>query len=685
LQALKHRPEIDGLRAVAVLPVILYHAGASLFSGGYVGVDVFFVISGFLITGILLQEMAEARFSLIGFYERRARRILPALAVVMLCTLPFAWMWMQPIAFKAFAKSLVATTAFSSNILFWLESGYFAPSTLEKPLLHTWSLAVEEQYYLVFPLVLMGLMRFGRKPAVIAIGTVALLSLGLAQLGRHLDTTANFYLAPSRAWELLAGSLCAFLPETAKPRSSQVLSLLGLGLIAYAVFAFDWLTPFPSLYTLAPVVGTVLVLTFASENTWVGRLLSTRPFVAVGLISYSAYLWHQPLFAFARIRSLGVPAPWLMALLVVVTLLLAWASWRWVEQPFRRRTGPSAFSRRQVFTAAAAVTALFISAGMIGFLGDGLSGRFPARTQAAMMASVRAVEDINPYRGTCHMETGRHFQHPLPACADFMTDQIDVAIIGDSHASALALPVQQQLKALSMTSYSATYTGCVGVPRLERVFGVLGHQCSEFMTEMTAFLKQEKVPTVVVASRWTFFWDGRRFDNGEGGVEFGSPDYLDLEAHRFDATPADDEARRARVLQAYVDGIRQLAEQFDVVLVYPIPEAGWNVPEQVAKRAMFGGGPDAEPLTTDYAVYRARNGPVIAAFDAIDSPHVLRVKPAEILCDTFVPGRCINADSKTIFYADDDHISLSGAAYIAPEIVARIEEFAVRRGTTGGQ
>ena len=331
---MQYRREIDGLRAVAVLPVILFHAGFSVFSGGYVGVDVFFIISGYLITSILISELEEERFSIARFYERRARRILPALFVVMLACLPFAYMWMFPSQLKDFAQSLVAVVFFGSNFLFWHESGYFAADAEIKPLLHTWSLAVEEQYYIVFPIFLLLAWRFGRNKMFWSVVVIAAISLLLAEWGWRNKPSANFYLAPTRAWELFAGSICAFLTVGRTLKSNNVLSGIGLAAIIFAIFTFDKNTPFPSVYALVPVVGTALIILFGRQGTLVATLLSMRVFVGIGLISYSAYLWHQPLFAFARLGSLTEPSHILMAVLAVAALLLAWVTWRWVEQPF---------------------------------------------------------------------------------------------------------------------------------------------------------------------------------------------------------------------------------------------------------------------------------------------------------------------------------------------------------------
>ncbi len=360
---MKYRAEIDGLRALAVVPVILFHAGFDLFSGGFVGVDVFFVISGYLITTILIEDIENKRFSIINFYERRARRILPALFFMMLVCIPFAWMWMIPSQMKDFSQSLVAVNLFASNILFWQESGYFAEAVEEKLLLHTWSLAVEEQYYLLFPIFLLFAWRFGKNRVFWMIIALTSISLLLSEWGWRHAPDANFYLAPTRAWELLAGSITAFIVQRRGVQTNNWLSLLGLTAIIFSIFIYDEHTPFPSIYTLVPVVGVVLLILFADKNTIIAKLLSARIFVAVGLISYSAYLWHQPLFAFARIKSLEAPSAYLMGMLSVASLLLAVFSWKYIEKPFRNK---NKFNRNQIFAGASILFVLFTGIGLAG-------------------------------------------------------------------------------------------------------------------------------------------------------------------------------------------------------------------------------------------------------------------------------------------------------------------------------
>lgn len=366
-----YRRDIDGLRTLAVVPVILFHAGFTLFSGGYVGVDVFFVISGYLITSILISELEQGDFSIARFYERRARRILPALFFVMLCCIPFACMWMLPSELNDFSQSIVAVIFFSSNILFWREEGYFAPSADLKPLLHTWSLAVEEQYYVLFPIFLLLAWKAGRNRVFWSVCGVALISLFASEWGWRNNASANFYLAPTRAWELLAGSICAFLLYGRRQISSNFLSFVGLLLIGFSVFYFDDSTPFPSIYALAPVLGAVLIILFGADDTWTSKLLSLRGFVGIGLISYSAYLWHQPLFAFARVRSTTEPSPYLMSGLAALTLVLAYFSWRYIERPFRKGKHSVLLTRRSVFLYSASIAVLFVTAALFGVVTKG--------------------------------------------------------------------------------------------------------------------------------------------------------------------------------------------------------------------------------------------------------------------------------------------------------------------------
>jgi peptidoglycan/LPS O-acetylase OafA/YrhL len=445
--AFHYRPEIDGLRALAVLPVIAFHAGFSWFSGGFVGVDVFFVISGYLITSILVTEQASGRFSVAGFYERRARRILPALFLIVATCLPLAWLLMTPMQLKAFAQSVIAVSLFGSNVLFRRTTGYFDTVADEQPLLHTWSLGVEEQYYIVFPIVLLLTWRLGFRSLWWAVGSVAVLSLGISQV--LLDAgheSAPFFLAPPRAWELLIGSMLAIwmsrepVLERFDARLCTTLAAVGLALIVVSSVAYTGATQFPGIHALPPTLGTALIITFADRRTWIAKFLSLRWVVGVGLISYSAYLWHHPLFAFARVYAHETPSPWAFGGLALLSLALAYLTFRFVEKPCRDR---SKFTRRQVFAWSAVGSVALIGLGTAGHLTRGFDEAYKARLEpddlalaqkidrAVATGELRALVDD----GACHFSDrslSPDFRARYAACS--LKSGPAVIVLGDSHA-----------------------------------------------------------------------------------------------------------------------------------------------------------------------------------------------------------------------------------------------------------
>lgn len=368
-----YRREIDGLRAIAVIAVILFHAGIVKFSGGFVGVDVFFVISGHLITALILTELSLGKFTFLDFYERRIRRILPPLFLVMFLCIPFAWFAFVLRDMKDFSQSLVAVTVFASNYLFWIESGYFDTAAELKPLIHTWSLAVEEQYYLIFPALLMLVRNFQKRFVLGGLGFIFLSSLALANWAAHTYQAAAFYLLPTRAWEFLIGSFTAFyLTKGDKKEFNKALGeaggLLGLMLIFYAIFFYNKTTPFPGFYALVPTLGTALVILFCNHKTAVGKLLGNKVLVGVGLLSYSAYLWHQPLFVFARLHGFSHHDTLVFLMLSCISIFLAYLSWRFVEVPFRNRAN---MSTGFIFAFSIVGSVLFFSFGLYGHLKNG--------------------------------------------------------------------------------------------------------------------------------------------------------------------------------------------------------------------------------------------------------------------------------------------------------------------------
>ncbi len=451
---MKYRAEIDGLRALAVLPVILFHAGFELFGGGFVGVDVFFVISGYLITSIIISEMGRDNFSLINFYERRARRILPALFFVMLVSIPFAWFWLTPGDLKDFGQSLIAVATFSSNILFWIESGYFATASELKPLLHTWSLAVEEQYYILFPLFLMIFWNLPKKYLLLLLALIFLLSLSLAQWFAFSRPSANFYLLPTRGWELLIGVFLAFYLQKNQyiksPLINQTLSLLGFAMIVYSIAIYDKNTPFPSLYALVPTIGTALLILTAVPQTFIHKILSARIIVGIGLISYSAYLWHQPILAFARHRLLGEISEIVLLLLCLSSLIMAYISWRWVEKPFRDK---QTMSRKTVFSFSLAGILFFCIFGASLHINKGFPDRIGFTEK--LINSFDMPKDEN-----CFQVPYNHINEEWGCYLGVSKNELDYIVFGDSHASSLRYVIDSVAKSQNISVFFTGTSAC---------------------------------------------------------------------------------------------------------------------------------------------------------------------------------------------------------------------------------
>lgn len=660
--AVPYRPEVDGLRALAVLPVVLYHAGVPLFSGGFVGVDVFFVISGYLITSIILAELAQGEFSLVRFYERRARRILPALTVMMLACLPMAWLWLDPLDLKAFAKSLVAVPLFSSNVLFWMESGYFDGEADLKPLIHTWTLGVEEQYYVLIPLWLMLTWRLGLRFRVLSLVAVAAASLAWAEYGTQHASNGAFFLLPARAWELLVGSFVAFY-ASARPRHAEGDGLLhqgfaavGLGLLAWAFFTFDRSTPFPGLHALVPTLGAALLILFAGASTWVGRLLATRPLVFIGLISYSAYLWHQPLLAFARHRSL-VPPPLTELLLVAATsLVIAWLSWRYVERPFRQRQG---FSRHQVFSYGALASVLFIAVGLGGYLTYGF-GRpavlDPSLAQAFEDPTVRAECDRD-YRGDGWGIGLCFFGAPSKVGA------ADVAVFGDSHSEAMLPAFDEAGRQLGL---SIAHLGVGGCPPLLGVDVAVGNYgpgaCADLAQRQLEYVREHGIKRVVLIARWSLYTDG-----GYGQHEM-TRYFLVTPGHQA-RTQENSRAVFDETFEKTIDAYRALGAQVDVIAQAPQQLAS---PKYVYYR--LAQKTDVTPdekqqalraISISVAEHQQLQHYTRSRFERDQAAGRLRlVTLDDRLCDG---ERCLIGDAGS-FYKDSDHLNGHGIALFTEDM-----------------
>lgn len=631
-----YRREIDGLRAIAVLPVILFHAGFETFGGGFVGVDVFFVISGYLITTIILAELERGKFSIVNFYERRARRILPALFLVMSVSVVLAWFWLLPGDMKDFSQSLIAVSFFVSNILFWRVSGYFDSVAELKPLLHTWSLAVEEQYYVFFPIFLMVFWKLGRRWILVTLALVFIGSLVMAQWAASAKPTAAFYLLPTRGWELLTGAFAAFYllrpDRQAFGRSvGEVGGWTGVALILYAVFAFNKTTPFPGVYALVPTVGTVLVILFATQQTSVGKFVGNKAFVAIGLISYSAYLWHQPLFAFARQRSLLEPSHGVFLTLSVWSLVLAYFSWKYVEAPFRWK---DRFSRKQIFSYGFIGSMIFVSFGIFGVLTDGFS---VGRQSAHKMSDIDRRMAIN-YGLSSDCEDD---YNDSPNCRTHAAPE--VLLWGDSYAMHLAQGLQAsnpEIKLVQKTvSFCGPFVGIAPKPQ-ERSWS---EKCLTVNDRVLEFLENSPgIKYVVMSSPFDqFVGKNSLVLKRDGSVVPGNTVALES-------------------MLSTIGKIKSLGKT--PVIISPTPQNGQNIGNCLAKASFF----DEKIETCDVKLsdFLERQSDVWAFLKEVEKEATV-VWLNDFLCSS---GMCRASYDDVFVYRDTVHLSHEGSAYVGREM-----------------
>lgn len=669
---ISYRPEIDGLRALAIVPVILFHAGFEIFKGGYLGVDIFFVISGYLITTILISEIRQERFSLINFYERRARRILPALFFLILVCFIFSLFFLLPSDMESFSKSIMYVGAFSSNFLFWQESGYFDIESELKPFLHTWSLAVEEQFYIIFPIFLILFWRLRIKVVVCLLIFSFLLSISLANWGSYHKPVASFYLLPTRGWELLLGVFCSFILifiKTPNHKINNLISFVGLLTILICIVVFDETTPTPSFYTLLPTVGAVLIILFANKGTFVRSILGHKFLVGIGLISYSTYLWHQPLFSFFK---LAVPQngfifmnhQFIMMGLSFVSLILGWLSWKFVEKPFRLKSSQTAVSSKSFLYSCSILLVFSISIGYYIVYTKG----FPQRLNKEIRNIIKFENDRSPFKNSCQIESGT-INHPLKECSNYLiNDKANVVFIGDSHSNAISFQSQEKLYSEGISSYSVSYNGCIGLAGFITVTKPSSHKCNQYNIDMLNYAKKVNASTLVITSRFPLYYFGTKFKNSKGGKEFGNPIYIDtLEPSKIQEKNMFNKSRRDRVLKKMRLEILSLLNEFKVVMIYPIPEMGWNIPREMAKCKLL----NYKECNLKYPLkdYIERSDPIFNLFDSIQSKNLFRVYPHKNICNEQT-RLCygVSEDTKPLYY-DDDHLSNSvGSLLVAANI-----------------
>lgn len=634
---MKHRDDIDGLRAVAVIAVLLFHTRVFHMFGGFVGVDIFFVISGFLITTLLLQDIGNNRFSIISFYERRGRRLLPALLLVLGVASLAANKLLLPYDARDFGRQLLATLFFCSNLLFARQTGYFDAPAEMKPLLHCWSLAVEEQFYILYPLFLFLVTRYFKKRYALAIGTVltASLALSIHNLGSH--SAANFYVPYTRAWELLIGGLLAvkIVPEVKSVRLANVLALCGMGLIGYSVFAFSPATPWPGIAAMVPCLGAALIIYSGSrEQTYVRRMLSLKPAVFVGLISYSLYLWHWVIIVFAKYYLVRPLTSLETACVIAASILLSSFSWRFVELPFR---GRNAIVSRGWFFASAALASLVLC-GYAGaaYFTRGLPSRFNGEARLLVDGGLDTWKRSDECNGNiCHVGTANSHD--------------DFILWGDSHAGALAPAIERIAVSQGLSGWVAFKGACAPLLGMQRYDQDV--DCRGFNERVLEHINSHHIHNVLLHARWGLYAEAERYKQELGGPALLTPDLNEEE----------DYATFAGLVDSTLKQLRQL--DLNLVIIASVPEVGINVPTALTRAYLSGKQIDVAPTYAEFTERQARAFHVLRL--AADKYSVPVVYPHETLCNS---STCLVEIDDHPLYSDDNHLSVHGAMYLAPTI-----------------
>ena len=665
-----YRPEIDGLRAIAVSAVILYHVqitflGHQPFKGGFIGVDIFFVISGYLITSIILKELiTTGSFSFKYFYERRIRRILPALLFVMLVSLPFAWMYLIPSSFIDFSKSILFSLGFSSNFYFhYSGQQYGAIGGLFKPFLHTWSLSVEEQYYILFPVILLIIFKYFRKYLINILILGLILSLVMADWGSRNHPSFNFYVLPTRAWELLAGSILAYF-EITRGRTSKykilttVMPAVGLILIGHSILFFKDEMFHPSFYTLSPIFGVCLIIWFSHKDEIITKILSTKLFVGIGLISYSLYLWHYPIFAIYRNLDFSINF-FDKLLLIGLTLILSVICFKYVEQPARNNSNNS-------YTMFSLIIIFFILI-TLNFNIIMKKG-YKDRVVFGLSELAANLQEKKPKQLTDF--DGRECHNNINGCKFNTFSNQKIYLIGDSHMNSLMFDLKERIgKKQIITS---TLNGCIYFPGFDQInvkTQTVEKKCNNsYFTKLKSNLLEEKDSIIIFAGRLPLYLSNLGFNNMEGGVEDGGGGAFNLTYVSVD--------KYNNINDSFKNEVLQLSKKNKIILIYPIPEVGWdpNIKIFANRQYKFSKNINFEYVTTSYQVFKNRTKSSFELLDSIKNNNIYRVFPHTLFCNTKIKDRCITHDEKNIFYSDDDHPSLKGSELINDLIIGKIKK-----------
>jgi peptidoglycan/LPS O-acetylase OafA/YrhL len=640
---MQYRPDVDGLRSIAVLLVVLFHGqftlkGTPFLPSGFLGVDVFFVISGYLIFGIVHKEIGASEFSYRRFFERRFRRIVPALAVVLLACLVQAWIILSPAQMAEFSMSGAAASLFLSNIWFWSQAGYFDKAAELKPLLHTWSLGVEMQFYILFPLILVALRKRSLPQVRMWLGGLACASFLVCLLTTPVSSDTSFYWLPFRAWELIVGALAATFYVRIGWLFASAASLCSLSMILLPSTLTTAISGHPGMITLLPVFGAAALLCLGANGSLISKMLSWRPLVWGGVLSYSFYLWHWPLLAFLRLTSEGEPSSSQKAVAIFVALGFACLSYWFVESPGRRQA-----NFRWLKSAVAGATIVMLVVAAASAMTNGLAFRFGE----AGWINTRLERGFFVNGQDCF-----HSNCVIGA----KVGPLKVILKGDSHAGVFVTSLNDALTGLNIGGLTLADEDML-VQRFPDYYrnaearnkGLLKHW---------GIIRGSDADVVILSARHTLRVLNAPFDNGEGGVE-----------RNASATGRSAEQVHELLTDIEVAVLELVRLGKKVILIDPIPEVGWDVPEALAMRRAAG---NFEPITTSREVYDKRNEAIIELFAKLDRlPNVERVIVANLLCNE---QRCTTEINGEILYFDTDHLTKAGADIVMVQIVNMLRQ-----------
>lgn len=620
----RFRPDIQGLRAIAVLPVVIFHALPAYLPGGFVGVDIFFVISGYLITGIIFRELKEERFSIVGFYARRMKRLFPALYAMLIGTLLIGLTLLPPPELVELAHTAIGTIGFFANFLLYNLSGYFAGDSEFKPLLHTWSLAVEEQFYLVFPLLLAAVYRYYPKIIPHMLFSLLIASLSWSVIELQHDASRAFYYPLPRAFELLIGAIVAVgvFPKIESTVVRHCLSLVGIGLIATAIIGFSARTPFPGLAAIVPCLGAALILAMGeTKKTFGGQVLSMRPLVFVGSLSYSLYLWHWPTIVFSRYYLQRELTPPEAGIAVASSITIALISWFFIERPVLEiRTAQRNFVLAGALTMAAGTAA---AAAIIQ------SNGLPARLTKVGQSMIASADDISPYRRSCHSEEKSTIAYNQLCVLGSKVAIPTTAVWGDSYGVEFAAALGEKLIRDNKSLIQITGSGCPPAPGFDTY---KRPNCGAYNSErLKNLLRDKRIRRVYLIANYL-------------GMQEDAPESM----------------------ENLYDGIAWSATALhiggkEVTIVLPIPRMPFDAPTALAVRELMGRNPYTFGQTR--ADFDAQSSQITkrlheiakqASATVVDSKSVLCNRS---LCPAYIRG-------PGVIYFDRGHMSMSGARHL---------------------